>query len=51
MLQVLEGYDLASMGFGSEQYLHLFTEAKKLAFADRAVSTRTRPSRQRRWRS
>lgn len=36
MLQVLEGYDLASMGFGSEQYLHLFTEAKKLAFADRA---------------
>ena len=36
MLQVLEGYDLRSMGFGSEQYLHLFTEAKKLAFADRA---------------
>ena len=36
MLQILEEYDLASMGFGSERYLHLFTEAKKLAFADRA---------------
>ena len=36
MLQVLEGYDVAAMGFGSERYLHLFTEAKKLAFADRA---------------
>ncbi|MEM6671889.1 MAG: gamma-glutamyltransferase [Planctomycetota bacterium] len=36
MLQVLEGYDVASMGFGSEAYLHAFVEAKKLAFADRA---------------
>lgn len=36
MLQILEGYDLASMGFGSADYLHVFTEAKKLAFADRA---------------
>lgn len=36
MLQVLEGYDIAAMGFGSAEYVHAFTEAKKLAFADRA---------------
>ncbi len=36
MLNILEGYDLAKMGFGSAQYLHLFVEAKKLAFEDRA---------------
>ena len=36
MLNILEGYDLASMGFGSAEYLHVLTEAKKLAFEDRA---------------
>ncbi|MGB1927240.1 MAG: gamma-glutamyltransferase family protein, partial [Rubripirellula sp.] len=36
MLNILEGYDLASMKVGSAEYLHLFIEAKKLAFADRA---------------
>lgn len=36
MLNILEGYDLTSMGSGSPEYLHLFIEAKKLAFADRA---------------
>jgi gamma-glutamyltranspeptidase/glutathione hydrolase len=36
MLNILEGYDLASAGFGSAEYIHLFTEAKKLAFEDRA---------------
>lgn len=36
MLNVLEGYDLKSLGFGSPEYLHLLVEAKKLAFADRA---------------
>ncbi len=36
ILNILEGYDLASMGFGSTNYIHLFTEAKKLAFEDRA---------------
>lgn len=36
MLQILEAYDLASMGWDSAEYLHLFTEAKKLAFEDRA---------------
>jgi gamma-glutamyltranspeptidase/glutathione hydrolase len=36
MLNVLEGYDIKSMGFGSADYLHVFIEAKKLAFEDRA---------------
>ena len=36
MLNILEGYDLASKGFASEETLHLMTEAKKLAFEDRA---------------
>jgi gamma-glutamyltranspeptidase/glutathione hydrolase len=36
MLNVLEGYDIESMGPLSPEYLHLFIEAKKLAFADRA---------------
>ena len=36
MLNLLEPYDLKSMGFGSERYLHTLIEAKKLAFADRA---------------
>src|SRR4029079_15128487 len=36
MLNILEAYDLKSMGFGSADYLHLFIEAKKLAFEDRA---------------
>ena len=35
MLNILEGYDLASMGHNSVDYLHLLIEAKKLAFADR----------------
>jgi len=36
ILNVLEGYDVAAMGFGSADYLHHFVEAKKLAFEDRA---------------
>ncbi len=36
MLNILEGFDLASLGFGSAEYMHLFIEAKKLAFEDRA---------------
>ena len=36
ILNILELYDIASMGFGSADYLHLFTEAKKLAYEDRA---------------
>ena len=37
ILNILEGYDIAAMGFGSTDYIHLFTEAKKLAFEDRAI--------------
>ena len=36
MLNILENFDLKSMGFGSPGYMHLFIEAKKLAFEDRA---------------
>ncbi len=36
ILNVLEGYDIAGMGFGSAEYIHTFVEAKKLAFEDRA---------------
>lgn len=36
MLNVLEQYDISNMGFGSPEYMHLFIEAKKLAFEDRA---------------
>ncbi len=36
MLNILEGYDLRAAGFGSVEHLHLLTEAKKLAFEDRA---------------
>ncbi len=37
MLNILEGYDIKSMGFGSPEYIHVLVEAKKLAFEDRAV--------------
>ena len=36
ILNILEGYDLKSYGFGSPEHVHLFTEAKKLAWDDRA---------------
>ncbi len=36
MLNMLENFDIASMGFGSTAYLHLLTEVKKLVFEDRA---------------
>jgi gamma-glutamyltranspeptidase / glutathione hydrolase len=36
MLNILSGYDLRAMGFGSADYIHHFVEAKKLAFEDRA---------------
>ncbi len=36
ILGVLKGYDLKAMGFGSADHVHYFTEAKKLAFEDRA---------------
>jgi len=36
MLNILEGFDIGSMGFGSADYIHHLAEAKKLAFEDRA---------------
>ena len=36
MLQILDGFDFSNIPFGSTEHLHLFTEAKKLAFEDRA---------------
>ncbi len=36
ILNILEGYDVASMGLYSPEYIHFFVEAKKLAFEDRA---------------
>jgi gamma-glutamyltranspeptidase / glutathione hydrolase len=36
ILNILEAYDIGSMGLYSPEYIHLFVEAKKLAFEDRA---------------
>ena len=36
ILNLLEGFDIKSMGFGSAEYIHHLVEAKKIAFADRA---------------
>ena len=36
ILNIMENYDLSSLKFGSSEYIHLFTEAKKLAYEDRA---------------
>jgi gamma-glutamyltranspeptidase/glutathione hydrolase len=36
ILNILEEFDITSMGFGSEEYIHHFVEAKKIAFEDRA---------------
>ncbi len=38
ILNLLEPYELKSYGFGSPEHVHLFVEAKKIAFADRAAS-------------
>jgi gamma-glutamyltranspeptidase/glutathione hydrolase len=37
ILNILEGFDIAAMGFGSANYLHTLIEAKKLAYEDRAT--------------
>lgn len=37
MLNILENYNIKDLGFGSSEYIHLFTEAKKIAYEDRAL--------------
>ena len=39
MLNLLEGFDVRGMGFGSPRVVHLLAEVMKIAFADRAVAT------------
>src|SRR5439155_10526467 len=39
MLNILEGYDLAKLGFGTVDTLHLLAEVLKIAFADRAEAS------------
>ncbi|MFN4090340.1 MAG: gamma-glutamyltransferase [Alphaproteobacteria bacterium] len=39
MLNLLAGYDIAGLGFGSAATLHLIAEALKIAFADRKAVT------------
>ena len=36
ILNILEQYDVSNMGHNSAEYIHLFAEAKKLAYEDRA---------------
>ncbi|HEX5169019.1 MAG TPA: gamma-glutamyltransferase [Cyclobacteriaceae bacterium] len=37
MLNILEGFDIAKMGYGSADHIHHFVEAKKLAYEDLAA--------------
>ncbi len=39
MLNILEGYNLWAMGYGSADTIHLLAEVMKIAFADRDAST------------
>jgi gamma-glutamyltranspeptidase / glutathione hydrolase len=39
MLNILEGYDVAGMGFATVDSIHLLAEVMKIAFADRAAAT------------
>src|SRR5450631_4272757 len=39
MLNILEGYDVAAMGFGSAETIHHLAEVLKIAFADRAAAS------------
>ena len=36
MLNILEGYDFSKIAWGSPEHIHLFVEAKKLVYEDRA---------------
>ena len=39
LLNILEGYDLAALGYGTPDAFHLIAEALKIGFADRNAST------------
>ncbi len=39
MLNILEGYDIGALGFGTPDNIHLLAEVLKIAFADRMVAT------------
>jgi len=39
MLNILEGYDLTTSGFGTAETVHLLAEVLKIAFADRAAAS------------
>ena len=39
MLNILEGYDIAALGFGTVDTVHLLAEVLKIAFADRAEAS------------
>jgi gamma-glutamyltranspeptidase / glutathione hydrolase len=39
MLNILEGYDVAAMGFGTAETIHVLAEVLKIAFADRAAAS------------
>jgi gamma-glutamyltranspeptidase/glutathione hydrolase len=39
MLNILEGYDIRAMGFGTAETIHLLAEVLKIAFADRAAAS------------
>jgi len=39
MLNILEGYDIATKGFGTAETIHLLAEVLKIAFADRAAAS------------
>jgi gamma-glutamyltranspeptidase/glutathione hydrolase len=39
MLNIWEGFDIAGMGFGAPDAVHLLAEALKIAFADRGAAT------------
>ena len=37
MLNIMEGFDIAALGHNSGDYLHVVSEAKRIAFADRSI--------------
>ena len=39
MLNILEGFDIGALGFGTTETVHLLAEVLKIAFADRAAAT------------